>query len=305
VISELSPSVATAGALAQPVRPSGLQLAWRRARRLPLVPILVLLVVLIVPAVFAERVSPYSPYEGQLTARLMPPAYAAGGSWAHPFGTDKQGRDILARMIYGARISLIVSLSAVLIGASVGTALGLTAGYFGGWVEQIINYWIDVFLSLPLILIALMLVAVLKPGLNTVIIVVSVLIWARYARQIRGETLSVKQRDFVARARVAGASHFRIIFKHLLPNVANTLIVLATLQVGTVILLEAGLSFLGAGIPRPEPSWGVMVADGRDLIVTAWWIAFFPGLAIAAVTLSMSLLGDWLRDQLDPRLRQV
>jgi peptide/nickel transport system permease protein len=285
--------------------PSALRQAWAGARRLPLLPLAILLIVLIIPALLAEHITRYNPYDGQLGARLMPPAWLASGDWSHPFGTDKQGRDILTRMIFGARISLIVSLSAVLLGASLGTLVGLAAGYFGGWLEQVLNYWIDVFLSLPLILIALLMVAILKPGLHTVIIVVSLLIWSRYARQIRGETLSLKQRDYVARARVAGASHGRILFKHLLPNVANTLIVLATLQVGTVILLEAGLSFLGAGIPRPEPSWGLMVADGRDLIVTAWWVSFFPGLAIAAVTLSMNLIGDWLRDRLDPRLRQL
>jgi peptide/nickel transport system permease protein len=166
-------------------------------------------------------------------------------------------------------------------------------------------YLVDVFLSLPLILMALVLVAIFQPGFLTTIAVVSILLWSRYARQVRGEALALKHRDFIARAKVAGSSPWRILFKHILPNVANTLIVLATLQVGTVILLESTLSFLGAGIPRPQPSWGVMVADGRDLIVTAWWIAFFPGLAILLVVLSMNMLGDWLRDHLDPRLRQV
>jgi peptide/nickel transport system permease protein len=286
-------------------RPAPWRQIWTGARRLPLLPLTVLLVVLVIPALLAEHVAPYSPYDSSLADRLKPPAWLAGGAWDHVLGTDKQGRDILARIIYGARISGAVSLSAILIGGSVGTVLGLVAGYFGGWVEQIIVYWVDVFLSLPLILMALVLVAVLHPGFGTVIATVSLLIWARYARQVRGEVLSLKQREFVARARVAGASDARIVFRHVLPNVANTLIVLATLQVGTVILLESGLSFLGAGIPRPEPSWGVMVADGRDLIVTAWWIALFPGLAIALVTLSMNLVGDWLSDHLDPRLRQV
>jgi peptide/nickel transport system permease protein len=164
---------------------------------------------------------------------------------------------------------------------------------------------VDLFLSLPLILMALVLVTVLGPGFGTVITVVSVLIWSRYARQVRGQTLSIKEQDFVARARVAGASHLRIMFRHILPNVGGTLLVLATLQVGNVILLESTLSFLGAGIPRPDPSWGVMVADGRDLIVSAWWIAVVPGVAIMLTVLSLNLLGDWLRDHLDPKLRQV
>lgn len=283
----------------------GLGRAWRTLRRLPIVSLAVLTVVLIIPALFAEVISPHDPIEGQLTARLKPPFWMEGGSTEHLLGTDKQGRDILSRIIYGARISLGVSLSAVVLGGTVGTVLGLMAGYFGSWVDHGIMYLVDVFLSLPLILMALVLVAVFGPSFSTSIAVVSLLLWSRYARQVRGETLSMKERDFVARAKVAGASSTRILFRHILPNVANTLIVLATLQVGTVILLESTLSFLGAGIPRPNPSWGVMVADGRDLLITAWWIAFFPGVAILLVVLSMNLLGDWLRDHLDPKLRQV
>jgi peptide/nickel transport system permease protein len=298
-------SAAAARPLARSVPAAALGATWGRARRLPLLPLAVLLVVLVIPALFAEHVAPYGPYEGQLSERLMPPAWLQGGSWAHVLGTDKQGRDILSRVIYGARISSAVALSSILLAGAVGTALGLVAGFAGGWVDQLVMFWVDVFLSLPLILMALMMVAVLRPGFTTVIVIVSLFLWARYARQMRGEALSIKERDFVARARVAGASNLRILARHIFPNVANTLIVLVTLQVGTVILLESGLSFVGAGIPRPEPSWGVEVADGRDLIVTAWWIALFPGLPIALVTLSMNLLGDWVRDRLDPRLRQV
>ena len=274
-------------------------------RRLPLIPVTVLLVFLVLPAVFAEPLAPHDPLEQRLGERLKPPAWLPGGSWDNVLGTDKQGRDVLSRMIFGARISLAVSLIAIFIGGSVGTSLGLVAGYFGGWVDDLIMRVVDLFLSLPLILMALVLVAVFGPSFTTVIAVVSILIWARYARQVRGEVLTIKQLDFVARAHVAGASHLRIMFRHILPNVMNTLLVLATLQVGAVILLESTLSFLGAGIPRPDPSWGVMVADGRDLILTAWWISLFPGIAIMVGVLAMNLLGDWLRDQLDPRLRQV
>jgi peptide/nickel transport system permease protein len=266
--------------------------------------VLVLLVVLAVPALLAGLIAPHDPVAGDLGQRLKPPAWGEGGSWNYVLGTDKQGRDILSRLIFGARISLGISLSAVLIAGSVGTCLGLLGGYLGGYVDHIVLYLIDSFLTLPLILVALVLVAVVGPGVGTSIAVVSMLLWARYARQVRAETLSMRERDFVARAKVSGASPVRIMLKHILPNVASTLIVLATLQVGTVILLESTLSFLGAGVPRPQPSWGVMVADGRDLIVTAWWIAFFPGLAIALVVLSMNMLGDWLRDYFDPRLRQ-
>jgi peptide/nickel transport system permease protein len=273
--------------------------------RLPVLPVLVLLLVLVLPAVAAELLAPHDPLEGSLGQRLRPPFWMAGGSVENLLGTDRQGRDVLSRIIFGSRISLGVSITAVLLGGAVGTIVGLIGGYFGGWVDHVVTYVVDVFLSLPLILMALVLVAIFRPGFLTTIAVVSILLWSRYARQVRGETLALKHREFVARAKVAGSTDWRILFKHILPNIANTLIVLATLQVGTVILLESTLSFLGAGIPRPQPSWGVMVADGRDLIVSAWWIALFPGVAILLVVLSMNMLGDWLRDHLDPRLRQV
>jgi peptide/nickel transport system permease protein len=274
-------------------------------RAYPVLPIAFLLVFLVIPALFAEPLAPHDPLEQRLGERLKPPAWMAGGSPEYLLGTDRQGRDILSRMIFGARISLAVSLLTIVLGGTIGTTLGLLSGYFGGRVDDLIMRIADLFMSVPLILMALVLVAVLGTGFGTVIAVISMLIWARYARQVRGEALTVKQLDFVARARVAGASHLRIMFRHILPNVLNTLLVLATLQVGSVILLESTLSFLGAGLPRPDPSWGVMVADGRDLIVSAWWIAFFPGLAIMVAVLAMNLFGDWLRDHLDPKLRQV
>jgi len=294
----------------RPAAPRSVALRLERSRlaelgRLPILPVLVLFLVLVLPAIAAELLAPFDPLEGSLGERLRPPFWMQGGSTEYLLGTDRQGRDVLSRIIFGSRISLGVSMSAVLLGGAVGTIVGLIGGYFGGWVDQVVTYVVDTFLSLPLILMALVLVAIFRPGFLTTIAVVSILLWSRYARQVRGETLAIKHRDFVARAKVAGSSDWRILFKHILPNVANTLIVLATLQVGTVILLESTLSFLGAGIPRPQPSWGVMVADGRDLIVSAWWIAFFPGLAILLVVLSMNMLGDWLRDHLDPRLRQV
>jgi peptide/nickel transport system permease protein len=231
--------------------------------------------------------------------------WSKGGSIEYPLGTDKVGRDVLSRIIYGARVSLRISLEAIIISGVVGTTLGLLAGYFGGKVDALIMRLVDISLGLPIILVALVFVAALGPSFKTVIAVITVLLWARYARQVRGETLSIKERDFVARARVAGASSFRIMFRYLLPNVVNSLIVLATLQVGFVILLESSLSFLGAGIPRPTPAWGLMVADGRELIVTAWWISMFPGIAIMLTVLSLNLMGDWLRDRLDPKLQNV
>ena len=279
--------------------------SYRLARRYPVVPILLLVCFLAVPALFAPVLAPHDPIEGQLSERLVPPAWQDGGSWNHVLGTDKQGRDILTRIMYGARISLSVSLVSIALAGTIGTGLGLAAGYFGGWLDAIVMRIVDSFLAMPLILVALVAVVVFSPGLLTVIGVISALLWTSYARQVRAETLAIKQMDFVARARVVGASDVRIMFRHILPNVVNTIIVIATLEVGNVILLEATLSFLGAGIPRPEPSWGVMVADGRDQITIAWWMAFFPGIALMMVVLGANALGDWLRDHFDPRLRQV
>ena len=223
----------------------------------------------------------------------------------HILGIDKLGRDMLSRIIYGARVSLTVSLIAIFVGGIIGTVLGLISGYFGGRTDAVIMRLVDISLSIPTILLALVLVAAVGPSFGVVITVLIVLLWARYARLTRGETLSIKERDFIARARVAGASHTRIMFKYIFPNVVNSLIVLATLQVGYVILLESALSFLGAGLPRAEPAWGVMVADGRELIVTAWWVSMFPGVAIMLTVLSLNLIGDWLRDHLDPKLRNL
>ncbi len=228
-----------------------------------------------------------------------------GGSWTYPLGTDKQGRDVLSRIIHGSRISLTVSVLAILLGGGAGIVLGLIAAYRGGIVDTLIMRMVDIKLAFPSILLALVLVAAWKPGLWTVIIVIAVLLWARYARVVRGEALALKHQDFVSRARVAGASNFRIMARHIFPNLVNTAVVLATLEVGHVIILESTLSFLGAGIPRPTPAWGVMVADGRELIVAAWWIFLFPCLAIVMTVLSMNLLGDWLRDKLDPKLRNI
>jgi peptide/nickel transport system permease protein len=279
--------------------------AMRQARRYPLVPLALLVFLLLVPAALAPQIAPYDPLRGSLAKRLKPPVWMEGGTSDHLLGTDKLGRDILSRMIHGARVSLAVSLIAIVVGGIIGVALGLVSGYFGGKTDALLMRLVDISLSLPTILLALVLVAAVGPSFGTVIIVLVVLLWARYARLVRGETLVIKERDFIARARVAGASHTRIMARYILPNVVNSLIVLATLQVGYVILLESALSFLGAGLPRPTPAWGLMVADGRELIVTAWWVSMFPGLAIMLTVLALNLLGDWLRDRLDPKLRNV
>ena len=279
--------------------------AVARSRRFPGVPLFILLFLLVLPGLFAPYLAPHNPIRGSLRARLKPPMWVAGGAITHPLGTDKVGRDILSRIIYGARISLAVSIVAILVSGAVGTALGLIAGYFGGRLDALIMRLVDISLGLPVILLALVFVAAVGASFWTVVSVTAVLLWARYARQVRGETLGIRERDFIARARVAGASHARIMLRYIFPNVVNTLTVLATLQIGAVILLESALSFLGAGIPRPTPTWGSMISDGRDLIVVAWWIAMFPGLAIMLTVLSLNLLGDWLRDHLDPKLRNV
>lgn len=276
-----------------------------QVRRFPGVSLAIIIFLLIIPGLFAEWISPHDPIKGSLSARLKPPMWAPGGSIEHPLGTDKVGRDVLSRIIHGARVSLRVSAEAIIVSGFVGTTLGLMSGFFGGKVDALIMRLVDISLGLPIILVALVFVAAVGPSFTTVIAVITVLLWARYARQVRGETLSIKERDFIARARVAGASNLRIMFRYILPNVVNSLIVLATLQVGFVILLESSLSFLGAGIPRPTPAWGLMVADGRELIVTAWWISMFPGLAIMLTVLALNLLGDWLRDHLDPKLKNV
>ena len=276
-------------------------------RRYPLFPIILLLIVLVMPAAFADWVAPHDPKLGSLGDKLLPPAWMEGGSTEYLLGTDRVGRDIFSRIMYGARVSVLIAVIAIFIAGITGTTLGIAAGYWGGWIDGVVMRLVDISLSIPIILLALVLVAAIGNSMGTVITVLVLLMWSRYARLVRGETLSVRVQDFIARAQVSGASHRRIMFRHVFPNVFNSIIVLATLNVGFVIILESTLSFLGAGIPPPQPAWGLMVADGRVLISSpdGWWVALFPGLAIMLVVLSMNLLGDWLRDRLDPKQRQV
>ncbi len=277
-----------------------------RAWRMPKFAVFLLLVVLVIPSIFADVIAPYKPLEspGGIRARLQPPVFA-GGTSDHLLGTDKTGRDMLSRILHGSRVSITISLIGIAIAGSIGVTLGLIAGYYGGKVDAVIMRLVDVSLSIPPVLLALSLATALSPSFRTVIIVVGALLWSIYCRQVRGDTLLVMQQDYIDRAKVAGASSIRIMLRHVLPNIVNTLIVLATLQVGFVILLEAGLSFLGVGLSRPTPAWGLMVADGREVIITAWWVALWPGLAIMLTVFGFNLLGDWLRDRLDPRLRQL
>ncbi len=248
----------------------------------------------------ARRIDPNATIGGQVEVVLR-----EGGNSRYLLGTDDLGRDILSRSIYGARISLIIAVVTLGIGGAIGTGLGLIAGYFGGLVDELLMRIVDIFLALPLVLVALVLVVAVGQSFFITTMVLVLFIWVRFARQVRGEVLQLKTMDYVALAKVAGASTPRILFVHLLPGVVNTLIVVATLQVSIVILVESTLSFLGAGVPPPTPAWGSMVADGRDFLADAWWISTMPGIAILLTVLSLNLFGDWLRDRLDPKLRQL
>ena len=265
----------------------------------------IIIAVIVVAGVFADLIAPHSPYETNLTRRLSPPFWQEGGSFAYPLGTDLVGRDILSRLIHGARASLVVAVATILLAGGIGLVVGLVSGYGGRTLDAVLMRCADAALAFPLILLALLLVIVLGPSFVNVIIAIALMLWARYARVVRGEVISLKERDFITLARIAGCSTLRILVRHLFPNVQNTLLVLMTLQVGWVIVVEATLSFLGAGVPPPTPAWGSMVAEGRNYLSSAWWIAAMPGLAIMLTVLAFNMIGDWIRDLLDPRLRQV
>ena len=261
--------------------------------------------VFILSAILADLITFHDAHKVSLPNRLIPPFWQDGGTFSHPLGTDPLGRDVLTRIIYGTRVSVIIAGAALTIGGGFGTLVGLTAGFYGGKVDTLLMRLADITLAFPLILFAILLVMVIGPSMMNVIVAISLVLWARYARVIRGEVLGLMQRDFIARARVSGASDWRIMMRHLLPNVMPTLIVLLTLQVGWVIIVEASLSFLGAGIPPPTPAWGSMLADGREYVSTAWWVTTAPGIAIMLVVLAFNLSGDWLRERLDPKQRSI
>jgi peptide/nickel transport system permease protein len=277
---------------------------FTKVRRTPLLPAFILLATVIC-AIFAPGLSPLDPNEIVAEDTVLPPVWMEGGKSSHILGTDDLGRDILSRMIWGARISLVIAATAVFVGAGIGSVLGIVSGYFGGGIDTIIMRAADTMLSLPYMLIALVVVSVVGPSLMNIILIISALRWAGFARMIRGETLALREQSFIDLARVAGTRPFVILAVHIFPNVLNTIVVLITLGVGQVILFEAALSFLGVGVPPPTSTWGSMVADGRAFISSAWWIAFFPGLAITVFCLAGNLFGDWLREALDPKLRQI
>ena len=274
-------------------------------RRYPVVPALIILG-LAVCAIFAPLLSSHDPLRaGRYDDLGTPRFWYADGSTKYLLGTDYLGRDVVTRMIHGTRISLYVAFSVLGIGGVIGTAVGLISGYFGGTVDEIIMRFVDLTLAVPFILVALVIGIVLDVSLNTVVILLVMFFWNGFARQVRAETLQLKTTDYVALAKVAGSSPVRIMYKHILPGVFSTVIVISTLTVGVVILVESILSFLGVGVPAPTPTWGAMIADGADYLGTGWWMAFFPGLAILFTVLAFNFLGDWLRDTLDPRLRQI
>ena len=288
----------------KPVKASVLPKVLAGLKGAPYIPLLII-VVFVLCAILANLITTQDAYSVQLPNRLIPPFWLEGGSLNHLLGTDPLGRDILTRIIFGARVSVIIAITALTIGGGFGTLVGLTAGFYGGKIDTILMRFADITLAFPLILFAILLVMVLGPSMINVIIAISLVLWARYARVIRGEVLGLMQRDFIARAKVSGASDWRIMMRHLLPNVMPTLIVLLTLQVGWVIIVEASLSFLGAGIPPPTPAWGSMLADGREYVSTAWWVTTAPGVAIMLVVLAFNLAGDWLRERLDPKQRGI
>ena len=277
--------------------------AWRKLARNPaaLAGALILLAV-IGAAIFAPYVSPQDPARQSLMRRFTPPVWAHGGSASYLLGTDQVGRDILSRIIYGARVSLVVGISAVLVSLTVGVTLGLLSGFLRGRVDTVIMTVVDVTLSFPPLLLALAFVAALGPSLLTIIVVLGLTGWERYARVVRAEVLALREKDFVEAARAIGASPARLLLGHLLPNTFSSIIVMSTLQVAQAILQEAALSFLGVGTGSVHPTWGQMIALGRDFVSVAWWLATFPGLAILLTVLAINLVGDRLRDALDPRV---
>ena len=296
-------SLTTSPDLLQAQLPAAVRLA--RSRTFPVIPVMILATISIM-AVFANVLAPHNPEVGSLAMRFRPPFWQTGGTVNHLLGTDQLGRDVLSRLIFGARISLVVGFTAVVFAGVVGTVLGIISGYLGGWVDQVIMRIADAWLALPALTFAIFLAAIVGPSETNIIVILGLTYWTRYARVVRGEVLSLKEREFVRLAIVAGCSKPTIMRRHILPNVVNSAIVLASLMLGVVIVAEASLSFLGVGVPPPKPAWGLMLSDGKQgLMVGYWWLTVLPGCCIMLMVLSANLLGDWLRVKLDPQLRQL
>jgi ABC-type dipeptide/oligopeptide/nickel transport system permease subunit len=263
----------------------------------------IIVIIYLFMALFAPILTPHNPTQGDLRIRLTPPAWESGGSWEYPLGTDAQGRDLLSRIIFGARVSLGVGLISVSISVVVGTLLGMFAGYFGGRFDNIVSRLADLLLAFPFLIFAIGVMAFLGPGFVNLILALTFKGWVEFFRLVRGEMLAEKTKEYVEAARVTGLGSFAIILKEILPNIAQSVFVLGTLRIGYMIITEASLSFLGLGMPPTIPTWGTMVAAGRDTMMVAWWITTFPGLAILFLIMSINLFGEGLRDILDPRLK--
>ena len=282
---------------------------WTQIRSLPILPVATIVILLIV-GIFAPIIAPFDPLDGDLDLRNVEPSWmecedCENGKSPYFLGGDHIGRDVLTRIIHGTRISLIVAGTVLFFGTFIGTLLGLLSGYIGGVTDEIIMRLVDFMYAIPFILVVLVAAVLWSPSLMLVIILLSIFTWPPFARQVRAETLSLKEMDYVSLAKVCGTSPIQICIRHILPGLFNTVLVMASLQVGSLVVTESVLSFLGVGIPAPQPSWGSMVSEGRNYMSTAWWISFFPGIAILLIVFSMNFLGDWLRDKLAPRLRQL
>jgi peptide/nickel transport system permease protein len=284
----------------------GLRQVIKAVREAPLVAV-VILVGLALVAIFADLIAPHDPILPVPGANVFdPPFWMEGGRTTTPLGTDFQGRDVLSRLIFGAQVSLVVGLMGTLVAGTIGVALGILSGYIGRWVDQVIMRVTDAWLALPALVFAIFLATMVGPSMWNIVIVLGAVYWTRYARVIRGEVLTLRERDFVKLAEIAGASRLRVIARHILPNVMNTTMVLASLTIGVVIIAEASLSFLGVGVPPPQPAWGLMLSEARPTLMAGqWWLTVFPGLCIALIVLATQLLGDWLRVRLDPQLRNL
>jgi peptide/nickel transport system permease protein len=303
---ETSPAVATSQTFSgQSFEFSRWKKITSMLQRVPIFPLFIL-ALLVFTAVSADFIAPHNPEVGNLRLRYRPPVWQDRGSWEYVLGTDHMGRDVLSRLIFGSRISLVVAVTAVVFAGIVGTTLGILSGFLGGWVDQMIMRLVDTWLALPAITFAILLAALVQPSEWNIVIILGIVYWTRYARVLRGEVLSLKERDYVRLATVAGCSKSKIMWTHIMPNVANSAIVIATLQLGVSIIAEATLSFLGVGVAPPKPAWGLMLAEGKSgLMAGYWWLSVFPGICIMLVVLSANLIGDWFRIWSDPQLRQL
>ena len=293
--------------VASKLRQEDLARVWRWIKKLPVLP-LILLAPLLVFGILGPLIYPHDPHAVNFTIALQPPAWQAGGDWSYILGTDQMGRDLLTRLMEGARASLLVGLFGVLLSNFIGMVIGLIAGYFGGKADQVTMRLVDTWMAVPGIFFTLLFVAVMRQagirGLTPIIIAIALTMWPMATRMVRAEVLSLKQRDYVALAKVTGASNFRILRKHIFPNVLNTMVVLTSVGLGGAIMMESGLSFLGVGVQPPQTAWGTLIAGSITYMYSAWWIPTFAGLAITMTILGANLFGDWLRDALDPRTRQ-